>query len=99
MKFKTKIGVVKLTKERRFHIITHHPIMGYYLKNIKTVLEKPVQIRYSNKSSDVLLFYRYFGKIEGGKYIVGVVNKVEKEVKTAYLTHRIKIGRKYKQSL
>ena len=56
MKFKTKIGVVKLT---------------------------------------ALLFYRYFAKIENGKYIVAVVNKLEKQVKTAYLSHRIKIGSKY----
>ena len=73
--------------------------MEDYLKNLKEVLEKPKEIRYSSRNDEVLLFYRYFDKIEGGKYIVGVVNKEEKQVKTSYLTHRIKIGRKYKQSL
>lgn len=58
-------------------------------------MEKPKEVRFSNYSDDVLLFYRYFDKIEGGKYIVVVVNRLDKEVKTAYLTHRIKIGFKY----
>lgn len=95
MKFKTIIGTVTLTTERKAHIIQHHPIMEDYLKHLKQVLEKPKEIRYSSRSDKVLLFYRYFAKIEDGKYIVAVVNKIEREVKTAYLSHRIKTGRKY----
>lgn len=95
MKFKTKTGTVQLTSERRTHIIGHHPIMEDYLQNMKDVLEKPVEIRYSSHSDDVLLFYSYFDKIEDGKYIVVVVNKKEKTVTTAYLSHRIKSGRIY----
>lgn len=97
MKFKTKIGLVKLSSERKIHIIEHHPIMEDYLANLRSVLEKPEDIRLSNRSDEVLLFYHYFDKIEGGKYIVVVVNQKEKEVKTAYLSHRIKIGIKYEQ--
>lgn len=99
MKFKTIIGTVTLTPERRVHIIEHHPIMEDYLVNLKDVLEKPREVRYSSRSGNILLFYRYFAKIEGGKYIVAVVHKTDREVKTAYLSHRIKIGRIYKQSL
>lgn len=97
MKFKTIIGIVNLTAKRRSHIIQNHPIMEDYLSNLKDVLEKPKEVRYSSRSDDVLLFYRYFSKIEEGKYIAGVVNQTDKEVKTAYLSHRIKIGRKYEE--
>lgn len=97
MKFKTKIGTVTLTLDRKAHIIQHHPIMEDHLKHLKQVLEKPKEIRYSSRNDEVLLFYRYFAKIEDGKYIVAVVHKTEREVKTAYLSHRIKIGRKYDQ--
>lgn len=69
--------------------------MENYLVNLKEVLEKPKEVRFSSRSDDVLLFYQYFAKIERGKYIVAVINKLEKQVKTAYLSHRIKIGRKY----
>lgn len=95
MKFKTKIGQITLTSERKLHIIQRHPIMEESLPNLREVLEKPKEIRYSSYSDNILLFYRYFAKIESGKYIAVVVNELEKEVKTAYLTHRIKSGRKY----
>ena len=69
--------------------------MEDYLPNIKVVLENPEQIRFSNRSDVILLFYRYFDNIENGKYLVVVVNQTDNEIKTSYLSHRIKIGRKY----
>lgn len=98
MKFKTILGSITLTSERRTHIIQHHPIMGNYIKHLKEVLESPNEVRYSSRSNEVLLFYKFFSKIEGGKYVVGVVNKTDKQVKTAYLTHRIKIGEEYEEN-
>lgn len=95
MKFKTIVGTVSFSPDRKAHIIQRHPIMEDYLANLRLVLEQPEEVRSSNYSDDVLLFYRYFAKIEDGKYIVAVVNKLDKEVKTAYLSHRIKIGFKY----
>ena len=71
--------------------------MELYLSNLKSVLETPEEIRYSNYSVGTLLFYRYFDKIEDGKYIAVVVNRIDKKIITAYLTHRIKSGRKYVQ--
>lgn len=97
MTFKTIVGKVKLTSKRLTHIIQSHPIMEIYLKNLRRVLEKPDQIRYSTYNQNVLLFYRYFDKIENGKYIVVVVDKIEGLVRTAYLTHRIKTGRIYEK--
>lgn len=95
MIFKTVIGKVKLTSSRKAHIIQTHPIMETYIQNLKAVLEQPDEIRYSNYNLNVLLFYRYFDNIENGKYIAAVVNKIEKQVITAYLTSRIKTGEKY----
>lgn len=77
------------------HIIERHPIMEDYFPDFKGVLEKPEDVRFSNQSDNVLLFYRFFDKIESGKYIVIVVNKESKSVTTAYLSHRIKIGKPY----
>lgn len=98
MKFKTIITFVKLTAERKAHIVKHHPIMELYIDNLKAVLENPDEIRFSSRNEEVLLFYRYFDNIEDGKYIVVVVNQIEKEAKTAYLSHRIKTGRKYEEN-
>ncbi|OGE16939.1 hypothetical protein A3F00_02860 [Candidatus Daviesbacteria bacterium RIFCSPHIGHO2_12_FULL_37_11] len=95
MKFKTIVGTVTLTVERKIHIIQRHPIMDNYLVRIKEVLEVPDETRYSHYSDTILLFYRYFDNIEGGKYIAVVVNIKDLQVKTAYLTNRIKSGRKY----
>lgn len=96
MKYQTSLNVtLTLTPERRKHIIDRHPIMEPYLKNLKEVLEKPDEIRYSSRSDNTLLFYRFFANIENGKYIVVVVNWLKSLITTAYLTDRIKIGRKY----
>ncbi|MDP3973883.1 MAG: hypothetical protein Q8P92_03540 [Candidatus Daviesbacteria bacterium] len=54
MKFKTKIGFVALTPERKAHIIQHHPIMEDYSVHLKDVLERPKEIRYSNRSDAIL---------------------------------------------
>lgn len=98
MKCKTIIGAVKLTLQRKKHIIQNHPIMEDYLDNLREVLEKPDEIRFSSRNNEVLLFYRYFDNIENGKYMVAVVNRIEKSVTTSYLSHRIKIGRKYEET-
>jgi len=71
--------------------------MELYLSKLKLVLINPDEIRYSSYRYDVLLFYRYFDKIEGGKYLVAVVDIMIDAVLTAYLTHWIKIGVKYEK--
>lgn len=84
MTFRTIVGAIKLTPERKTHIVKNHPIMEDYLENLRAVLENPDDIRYSSYNQNVLLFYRYFDNIEGGKYIVAVVDNIEKEVLTGY---------------
>lgn len=71
--------------------------MEDYLGLLKEVLECPEDLRFSSRSEEVLLFYHFFDNIEGGKYVVVVVNKLEKSVLTAYLSQRIKNGRKYEE--
>lgn len=95
MKFKTIIGKVEITHERKKHIIKRYPIIEDYLDRLKEVLKTPAEIRFSSRSDEVLLFYSFFDNIEGGKYISVVVSKTEKSVLTAYLSQRIKNGRKY----
>ncbi len=97
MKFRTVLGNVNLTKAVKLHIIQRHPIMEDYFGQLKEVLESPQELRYSSRSDDVLLFYRYFDKIESGKYVAVVVNTDKKSVITTYLTDRIKTGRKYEE--
>lgn len=98
MKFQTIIGVITLTAKRKTHIIQNHPIMEDHLKYLKSVLENPDEIRFSSRDDKVLLFYRYFDNIEYGKYIVVVINRIEKSVTTSYLSHRIKTGIKYEKN-
>ncbi len=71
--------------------------MALYLSKLKQILIDPEEIRQSSHRQDVLLFYRYFDRIESGKYIVVVVDLAENIVLTSYLTHRIKIGEKYEK--
>lgn len=71
--------------------------MELYLSKLKQVLANPDEVRHSSYRPDVLLFYRYFDRIKGGKYIVAVVALADNVVLTAYLTHRIKIGEKYEK--
>lgn len=86
----------ELTQRALDHIKQRHPIMKAHLEHIAQVLEHPDEIRYSVKSKDVLLFYKYFANIEGGKYLV-VVGKINKRnlILTTYLTDKIKSGEIY----
>lgn len=72
--------------------------MEDYLKYLKEALETPGDIRYSSHSQDVLLFYRFFDTIENGKYISVVVRKTDGSILTAYLTNRIKGGKRYEEN-
>ena len=72
--------------------------MGDYLKYLGKVLETPEEVRYSNRSREVLLFYRFFDNIENGKYIAVVVREFDGSVLTAYLTDKIKAGERYEKN-
>lgn len=97
--FLTIIGEVELTTERESHIILKHPELKIHIKKISQVLSSPDTTRRSKLDPDALLFYKYFDKIEGGKYINVTVKKGERNfVLTAYITDRIRAGEIYESA-
>jgi hypothetical protein len=96
MRFKSKIRkIIELTQERKNHIFEFHPDIKEYFSKISRVLKDPDQIRKSKHDPEVLLFYKYFANIRGGKYLAVVV-KVNKRnfILTNYLTDKIITGEK-----
>jgi len=98
-KYKTAIGkIVELTEERKNYFLTKHPELKPHFPKIKTVLSKPAEIRLSKRDGRVLLFYKFFDKILGGKYIVVVVKINSRNfIITVHITDKIKAGRKYEK--
>ncbi len=94
--FHTIIGEIELTTERKSHIILKHPEVKLHIKKISQVLSSPDTIRRSKVDTEALLFYKYFDKIKGGKYINVTVKQGERNfVLTAYITDRIRAGEVY----
>lgn len=99
MRYKSVLGSdFELTTERKKHILTFHPDIKSYFFKLRDVFIKPDEIRVSKSDPRVLLFYRYFAKIKGGKYIVGVVKISSRSfVLTAYFSNHKLSGEKYAQ--
>lgn len=98
-RFQTSISkIVELTRERQQHIFDYHPDIIPFFNKIPEVLKHPDQIRRSTYDKEVILFYKYYSDILGGKYL-SVVVKINKRnfILTAYLTQIIKIGEKYER--
>lgn len=95
-KFQSILGVVELTNERKSHILTAHPELKNYFEKFIDVLKNPDEIRISKIDKKVLLFYKYFATIQGGKYL-SITVKIDKRnfVLTAYITDKIRAGVKY----
>lgn len=96
MEFKSKIGkIIELTSERKTHILEFHPDLKAHFLKISEVLENPDQIRKSRHGPEVLLFYKYFANIRGGKYLTVVVKADKRNfILTSYLTDKIITGTK-----
>lgn len=89
-------NTVELTSERKRHIAKRHPDVIIHFSKIKNILLTPDQIRIDNYDPSVLLFYKYFGKIDESKYLVVVVKTNKRNfILTFYSTRRIKTGEKY----
>ncbi len=84
---------VELTDERWQHIVTEHPEVGRFKNRLSEILSKPDLVKCSKRDKDVLLYYRYYSDIFGGKYLLAVV-KIHKRpfLLTYYVTDRIKEG-------
>lgn len=99
MLYKTILGkTAQLTEERKGHILAKHPELKPYFVKIKSVLLKPEEIRKSKRDRQVLLFYRHFAKILGGKYIVVLARFNERNfILTSYITDKIMAGDHYEK--
>lgn len=94
--YSPKIGSAELTNERKSHILTAHPELKPHFSKLSQVLKNPDVIRRSKLDSKVLLFYKFFASIKGGKYIaVTVKSGARNFVLTAYITDKIKAGKTY----
>ena len=84
---------VELTMERWQHIVTEHPEMKGFQKKLPEILSEPDLVKRSKKDKEVLLYYRYYADILGGKYLL-VAAKIQRRsfVLTCYITDRIKEG-------
>ena len=90
------LGKIELTAERKDHIAIAHPEIKLYLKKLSRILSTPDEIRISRLDESVLLFYKFFANIKHGKYISVAVKTGDRNfVLTAYITDRIRIGKKY----
>lgn len=85
---------VRLTDERRAHIL-EHPEMVPMEAAIEETLLHPSRVVQSFSDPQSHLYYRfYFGTIVGGKFLCVVVKTLDDDafVLTAYLTDRVKKG-------
>lgn len=85
---------IRLTDERRAHILEHPEIVGYE-NRIVEVLSDPTSVVRSAHDSDILLYYRFYRDTPvGGKYLCVVVQyeSASPFVITAYYTDKIKRG-------
>jgi len=100
VKYKSVIGkTIELTNERKNYFLVRHAGLRYHFSKVKSVLTEPDEIRYSKRDNKVLLFYKFFDKILSGKYIAVVVRVNRRSfIITAYITDKVKIGKKYEQT-
>ena len=85
---------IRLTNERWTHIISHHPVIKNLKEEMKETLRDPEIVRRSVYDPSVLIYYRYFKDVFGGKYIAVVVkvNNIKGFILTSYVTDRVKRG-------
>ncbi len=87
---------VRLTAERRRHILRSHPEMAKWVDKIGTVLMQPEKVVQSRSDPETELFYVWQSRTSvGSKYLcaVVVIKKDDAFVLTAYLTDSIKKGK------
>ena len=85
---------IRLTEERRAHIL-EHPEMKGRIRSIKETLLEPQRVIQSLSDKDTSLYYRfYIGTKVGDKYLCVVIKTIKDDsfILTAYLTDSIKKG-------
>ena len=80
------------------HIVVRHPEITHLLDHVEETLRDPDEVRRSRKRHDTVLYYKHFAVLRLGqgvvrnKYACVVADQSEREIKTAYLTTRLKQG-------
>jgi hypothetical protein len=86
--------LVELTKERWQHIVAEHPEVKEFKDKLFDILSNPDLVKCSKKDKSVILYYRYYHKILGGKYLLAVAKVNWRSfLLTYYVTDKIKGGR------
>jgi len=84
---------IKFLANRWKHIVKQHPEVEPYRIKIKEVLRNPDLVKRSKRDKDTFLYYRYYGSIYKGKYLLVVARtKNNPMVLTCYITDKIKKG-------
>ncbi|MBI4823898.1 MAG: hypothetical protein HY805_06685 [Nitrospirae bacterium] len=85
--------LIELTDERWHHIIKEHPEVEPYKERIQEVLLVPDYMKESMRDKDVVLYYKFYGDIFSGKYLLVVAKKgLRSFILTCYITDIIKKG-------
>ncbi len=86
-------NAIELTDERWSHIIREHPEVEPYKEKIQEVLLSPDYVKKSKRDAEVLLYYKFYGDIFNGKYLLVAAKKgLRSFVLTCYITDIIKKG-------
>ena len=84
---------VVLTDEVQAETFDKHPEAKGFLKHVEVTLQAPDEVRRSSRDERVMLYYRYEHEVLGGKWIVVVVKRIDRNfVSTFYATNKIKLG-------
>ena len=84
---------VRLTDERRGHILRRHPEMAFHLHRFADTIASPDAVSSSKSNPTVQLYYRLYPDIRGRSRYVCLVVKRERTysfILTGYLDRRIK---------
>lgn len=84
---------IRFTRERWDYIVSKRPIMGKFREQLIDTIKKPEFIKKSVYDSEVVLYYKHFKDILGGKYMVVALRiNIDRFVLTGYISDRIKKG-------
>ncbi|MFH1826359.1 MAG: PBECR2 nuclease fold domain-containing protein [bacterium] len=83
---------VYLSDSKWDHIEKRHPEVKRFMSFFCEVLSTPDIVKISRKDKNVHLYYKYFKKILGGKYLLVVTNSGKRIIITAFVTDKIKVG-------
>lgn len=80
------------------HIVARHPEIHHLLDAVEETLRDPDEMRRSRRRHETVLYYKHFAALRLGhevvrnKYACVVADHSERQIKTAYLTTRLKQG-------